>query len=285
MQYYARMQKKWALNVVNQLAKRWELENLIPLARLSHHYVFRAMQNDKAVILKLGFDQAVLAQEAAALQAFDNYGCVRLLNRDVELGALLLEQAVPGISLRTYVPTQDTAAVKIVSQVMQRLHQTNYVNSGTFPTVAHWLAILDKDFDLPEYHLKKARALSKQLLATSAESVLLHGDLHHDNILFHRLDKSTDQWYVIDPKGVMGEPAYEVGAFIRNPISELCNQTDITEIIKTRIQFFAEYLTLDAQRIRDWSYVQAVLAACWMLEDNLDLGVWLRIAEIIDKIN
>lgn len=50
---------------------------------------------------------------------------------------------------------------------------------------------------------------------------MLHVDLHHDNIL-----QNGNEWLVIDPKGVVGEPAYEVAAFIHNPMPELLTHAD-----------------------------------------------------------
>jgi streptomycin 6-kinase len=94
---------------------------------------------------------------------------------------------------------------------------------------------------------------------------LLHGDLHHDSIL-----QNGDEWIVIDPKGVIGEPAYEVAAFIRNPIPDLLQIENQIEIIKDRINCFSTLLELPHQRIIDWCFVQGVLAWVWALEDGCD---------------
>jgi streptomycin 6-kinase len=114
--------------------------------------------------------------------------------------------------------------------------------------------------------LQKARRLRDHLLETSAKAVLLHGDLHHDNML-----QNGDDWLVIDPKGVIGEPAYEVAAFIRNPMPELLHQRDISQIIHNRVTCFAKLLELPPKRILDWCFVQAVLAWIWALEDGCDV--------------
>lgn len=73
---------------------------------------------------------------------------------------------------------------------------------------------------------------------------MLHGDLHHHNIL-----QEADDWFVIDDNGVMGEAAYKVTPFIRNPIPELLNHTDASNIIHNRITRFAVALELPSQRI------------------------------------
>ena len=119
--------------------------------------------------------------------------------------------------------------------------------------------------NIPNHYLQKARKLRDQLLQTSEADVLLHGDLHHDNIL-----QNGDDWLVIDPKEVIGEPAYEVAAFIRNPIPELLTHADAPNIILNRITRFAELLELPSQRILDWCFVQAVLSWVWSIEDGCD---------------
>ncbi len=73
---------------------------------------------------------------------------------------------------------------------------------------------------------------------------MLHGDLHHDNIL-----QNGNYWVVIDPKGLIGEPAYEVSSFIRNSIPELLNHADAPNIIHNRVTRFAAALELPERRI------------------------------------
>ncbi|MBM4212078.1 MAG: streptomycin phosphotransferase, partial [Gammaproteobacteria bacterium] len=131
--------------------------------------------------------------------------------------------------------------------------------------IKDWLKALDKDWNIPNHYLQIARQLRDQLLKTAALDVLLHGDLHHDNILLN-----GDNWLVIDPKGVIGEPAYQVAAFIRNPIPELMHHADATTIIHNRITRFAAALELPSQRILDWCFVQAVLSWVWAIEDGWD---------------
>ena len=110
--------------------------------------------------------------------------------------------------------------------------------------------------------------------------VLLHGDLHHDNIL-----QNGNDWLVIDPKGVIGEPEYEVTAFIRNPIPELLTHADAPNIILNRITHFAKILELSERRIIDWCFVQAVLAWIWALEDGCDASYFEQLTKVFNKIS
>jgi len=84
----------------------------------------------------------------------------------------------------------------------------------------------------------------------------------------------------MDPKGVIGEPAYEVAAFFRNPIPELLHHADATTIIYNRITRFSELLGIPAKRILDWCFVQAVLAWVWGLEDSCDTTYFEQLTRI-----
>jgi streptomycin 6-kinase len=190
------------------------------------------------------------------------------------------ERSVPGTSLKSYFPDQEHESIEIACGVMQKLHQVNIPENHNFPHIKDWLTALDRDWPIPDAYLKKARKLRDQLLKTSATDALLHGDLHHDNILQNGYD-----WMMIDPKGVIGEPAYEVAAFIRNPMPELLNYNDAPNIIYNRITQFSELLELPSQRIIEWCFVQAVIAWVLALEDGCDASYFENITGIFDVIN
>lgn len=259
--------------ITAEAVERYGLSALKPMSNLSYNYVLSGYQDNRAVILKIGIDIAGLAHEAAALKAFSGFGVVEVIVESERV--LLLERAVPGNSLRSYFPLKDEEGIQIICDVMNRLHQAPLPISE-FPGIEDWLMVLDKEWDIPLDYLQKARTLRDQLLATSTEPVLLHGDLHHDNVL-----QQGDGWLVIDPKGVMGEPTYEVAAFIRNPISEIWSMKNINDLVKKRIASFAKVLHLDSKRIQDWCFVQAILAWVWVLEDGTgDVRYFKKISEI-----
>jgi len=277
---YGNFGKDWLQSLpalVNKAAKKYALSELSPIPHLSYNYVLSGFQNDTPIVLKLGLDIKGLKQEALALKVFAGFGAANILAE--EDGVLILERVLPGDSLKSYFPSKDDEAIRIAARVMKHLHQASVLVTGTFPHIRECLETLDKEWDIPINYLQKARLLRDQLLQTSGKEVLLHGDLHHDNIL-----KNVDEWMVIDPKGLIGEPAYEIGAFIRNPVPELLTSIKVDSIIKNRITAFARLLDLPEDRILDWCFVQAVLAWVWALEDKCDTGYWKQITEIFDKI-
>lgn len=266
---------------IKELSEEWELYKLKPHTHLSYNYVasgYSRAYTDK-VILKIGFDSKGLAQEAAALEWYNGNGCARLLEHDFERAALLVEDVIPGTMLKTLFPHEDEAAILRITQVMKQLHVKPLQQHEQFPTLEDWLKPLSTSSTCQDFekHRLKAFELSNYLLATQDKTVLLHGDLHHENLL----SSQRHGWLAIDPKGVIGEPLYEVGACIRNPIEQLIKEENIPAILERRIELFAEKLRSDTQRIHDWSYVQAVLATFWCNYDKKSQARWIKIAEAL----
>src|SRR5262249_34292324 len=155
----------------------------------------------------------------AALRLFDGHGMAELLAWDDDDEVMLLEALQPGTLLKTI--ADDTAATSIAAAVMRQFWRP-VPAQHPFPTVADWgrgFTRLRKYYGgghgpFPLRLLEEAERLFAELSASMAEPVLLHGDLHHDNILAAQ----RQPWLAIDPKGLIGEPAYETGALLRNPL-------------------------------------------------------------------
>jgi streptomycin 6-kinase len=276
---YGEKGKQWLdhlPNFVTQLANIYLLSNLKPVDNLSYNYVLTGFQGSKPVILKLGLDIDGFKREAAALMAFSGFCVVQVFSENA--GLLLLECAVPGVSLKSHFPKNDDEAINITTNMIKRLHQAPIPSPHAFPHVKDWLTVLDSDLKIPAQTLQKARELRDQLLKTAEPDVLLHGDLHHDNIL-----QNGDDWVVIDPKGVIGEPTYEVAAFIRNPMPELLTHENVQKIIHNRITRFAKILELSEHRVIDWCFVQAVLSLVWAIEDGCDDTYSKNLTEFFER--
>ena len=88
--------------------------------------------------------------------------------------------------------------------------------------------------------------------------------MHHENIL----SATRAPWLAIDPKGIVGEPDYEVGALLRNPLPQLLNMPHPGRVTARRVDQLAEALGFDRARVRGWGLAQAVLSAWWCIEDS-----------------
>jgi streptomycin 6-kinase len=180
---YGEKGKQWLdhlPNLVTQLANTYGLSNLKPVNNLSYNYVLSGFQGHQPIILKLGLDIDGFKREAAALMALEGSGVAQVFSENT--GLLLLECAVPGISLKSYFPEKDDEAINITANVIKRLHKASIPSTHAFPHIRDWLEVLEGDLKIPVQTLQKAREIRDQLLKTAAPHVLLHGDLHHDNI-------------------------------------------------------------------------------------------------------
>ena len=108
---------------------------------------------------------------------------------------------------------------------------------------------------------------------------MLHGDLQHYNVLFD----SNRGWLAIDPKGVIGEIEYEIGAVLRNP-SERPELFLSRWTVERRLKQLTIKLNLDFERALAWAFAQACLSAIWEIEDGFAVDATnhsLRLAEVI----
>lgn len=272
--------KRWGNlpEIICKTAEKYNLSDLEPVNNMAFNYVTSGYRSEKPIILKLGLDNEALMLETTALKCFYGYGAIKVLAEDK--GMLLLERALPGITLKSYFPTRERESIEIACRVMQKLHKARIPESHGLPHVKDRLAALDKDLQIPFDYLNRARKLRDRLLETAGPDVLLHGDLHHDNILQYGND-----WSVIDPKGVIGDAAYEAAVFIINPMPELLNIDNPLGIIQNRIECFASLLDIPAKRIFDCCFVQAVLCWIWALEDGCDTGYFRALIKLLERIN
>ncbi len=269
---------EWLAQLPDLLAeceRRWDLTVRPSPFTLSYNYVAPAtLANGTEIVLKLGVPRQELGTEIEALRLYAGRSCVRLLEADPEAGILLLERLCPGEMLTAV--TDDDRATRIVAQVMQNLWQPLPV-AHHFPSVADWangITELRQEFGggtgpFDKKLVETAESYFTALLASSGEAVLLHGDLHHYNIL-----SAGSGWRAIDPKGLAGEPAYEVGALLRNPIGTIFHEPELARITARRLDILAETLSMDRERLRQWSMAQAVLSAWWGYEDGGDPAEW-----------
>jgi streptomycin 6-kinase len=258
---------------IAEYERRWAIQLASPFANLSYNYVAPAARADGSqAILKLGMPHPELSSEIAALRLYDGHGCARLIESDPERGALLIERLLPGDMLLEL--ADDEEATRVAARVMRALWRPAppAPEDAVFPTMARWASGLQRlraTYDggtgpLPEDMVDRAEALFAELLSSSGAPMVLHGDLHHENIL----SAERAPWLAIDPKGLIGEAEYEVGALIRNPLPRLLELLDMTATLARRVDILAETLGFDRQRMIAWSWAQAILSAWWHIEDH-----------------
>jgi streptomycin 6-kinase len=256
--------------LVADLERRWSLEAGPPFPGASVSWVAPAsLSGGTPAVLKLSFPgDKELGNQIRALELFGGRGAVRLLAADPGAGALLLERCKPGAPLSGV--EDDERATCIAAGVMEELWRP-VPPEHPFPPVADWaegFARLRRRYrggtgPLSGALVGRAEALFKELIPSQAETFLLHGDLHHGNVL----SAGRRPWLAIDPKGFVGERAADTATLLHNPAGFLAREPNPGRLLRRRIDLLSERLGLDRARVRGWGLAQAVAAAYWGLED------------------
>jgi streptomycin 6-kinase len=262
---------RWARRLPEAVARFeriWSLTVSPPFPDLFVNYVAPATRaNGTPAVLKLSFpEDRGYRTEAAALEVYGGRGCARLLELDLEGGAMLLERLEPGASLSSI--EDDEEATAIAASVLKRLWRP-VPEDHPFPTVAELARGLERlrehfgggSGPLPAALVEEAEELFGALIPTQREPVLLHGDLHHGNVLSARRS-----WLAIDPKGVVGEPAYDTASLL-NP-GELLKEPHPEKVLGRRIDLLSNSLDLERDRVLGWGLAKAVLTTYWSWEDS-----------------
>jgi streptomycin 6-kinase len=191
---------------------------------------------------------------------------------------MLLQQAVPGITLKSLYPDQVEFVMDSYVQTMRELHGKQLPAQHAHRHIRDWLKAIDalRPDQLPPKLLSTAIDLRDALLATTGKAVFLHGDLHHDNII-----NDGSEWLAIDPKGIVGEAEFEIAAFDFIHATELENKLAIKQLFSERVTTIAKKANLNPQRIKDWVFVRLIIAAAWSIEDNCDPAWAISLAESI----
>lgn len=248
--------------------ERWELtpERIFAAGgQISMIVLVRAVDGTPAV-LKVGMVNRETAQEHAALAHWGGRGAVRLLRADPEQGVLLEERLQADVSLRSLA---EPKAMLEAAGIAQRLWVAP-ADGHPFTSVADHTAALGavlrerrgRDFAADAAGLvDEALALREELTASAPQPVLLHGDFHHGNVLAGE----RMPWLAIDPKPLVGEPAYDLAWLARDRLATLAAQPGSRAAARRRVAKLASSLEVDPERLRGWSLFRAVEAGVWYL--------------------
>jgi len=266
--------------------ERWGLSVESIPSDLSYNVVaFVVTADGREAVLKLGVPDSELRAEIAGLRAFQSRPVVDLLEADGEAGALLLGRVEPGLPLSDL--EDDDEATVIAAHLIRDLAIPEPADAS-FPTIGEWALAFDrlraafggKTGQLPGRMVDKAERLLRDLELSSTAPMLLHGDLHHDNILSY----GEGGWLAIDPKGVIGDPTYEAARLQHNPIPDFLAIDRPLTVALRRVEILSSVLHADRARLLAWTFFDAVLTACWSIEENGDFRYFLACAELFDRL-
>ncbi len=253
-----------------ECARRWRLTLGEPYPQGAAGYAVRAQLADGTpAVLKLIHPHRESEHEADALSLWDGAGAVRLLDRHDDASAILMERCEPGTPLSAAGPAR---ALDVLVDLLPRL----WVPAGEpFHTLAAeaawWVGYLPGEWEAAgrpfERRLLDAAVEALAALApTQGEQVLLHQDLHGDNVLAAQ----REPWLAIDPKPLTGEREFAVAPIVRS--TELGHSR---RAVLHRLDRLTAELGLDRDRARGWTIGQTIAWAIGGPEEHLDVVRWL----------
>jgi streptomycin 6-kinase len=203
---------------------------------------------------------------------WNGQGAARVLAHGED--AILMERAEDGRSLADFPRNgRDDEASRIICGVLARLHAPRVTPPPALVPLTEWFEALGRAAEAHGGILRVAAATASRLMAPQRNVVVLHGDMHHGNVL----DFGSRGWLAIDPKGLIGDRYFDYA-------NTLCNPDNETAMMPGRlarqIRVVADSAQLEPGRLLAWVLAWAGLSAAFSLDDGLRPDDALRFAEL-----
>ncbi|MFD0899949.1 aminoglycoside phosphotransferase family protein [Actinomadura sediminis] len=272
--------------IVGELLESWDC---VPDGAVTHGRVAVIVPVKRPAgtgVLKVSFPHPGNVHEPDALAAWGGRGAVLLRARDDGRFAMLLERA----RASTLAEVEDGDEVAAVAgRLARRLAVPARPGLPRLRDRAEeWAARLRVDaaelpHTMPRAVVDAAVATVRELARDQPETIV-HGDLHAGNIL--RAER--EPWLAVDPKGVVGDPAYDGGTLLKARALALLGADDPHRAVRRFLDVFAEAAELDRDRVRRWAQLHAVQAAFHGRRHGFGIsrgGPWLeRLTEYADRL-
>jgi streptomycin 6-kinase len=235
-------------------------------------------RDGELLMLKIAFEPEE-RRGSGLMVWWEGEGAARGLEYDGE--TLLMERVTGPRSLGDLSRSGgDDEATRILCDVAAKLHTPRDRPQPELVPLDLWFAALWPVAEARGGLLERAADAARVLLSTERDRVVLHGDLHHNNVL----DGEERGWLAIDPKALYGERTFDFTNILRNPDIE-------TSLIPGRfarqVDVIADAANLDRTRFLMWMLAYTGLSAAWFITDGReptsDLAIAGFAADLLDQ--
>lgn len=265
---------------VHSLSHTWHLNNVQELTSTDTATLYTVTYKNQPAILKV-FNSHGWEDEKFGVYCLDRWnsnGSVKLLHSSE--GAILLEKLFLPNLTHFSSSNSELQACEVFCDIIKKIHISPSVRDrNSLHNLSNlFQQLLDKTAPPGlENRMEKAFQISQKLLQTTTREVILHGDLHHENVMKNALG----DWVCLDPKGFIGDPCYELGTVLKNPwdYPEVSQSKD--QLIQ-RTDWMCRKLNLDFKRVLKFTFCHLCLSTLWAFEDQKKWDHQNTIANIIE---
>jgi len=240
---------------------QWQLSELVFMPTNTVNLLFSCQSSIYGLcVLKVCIPGPEVATEINCLRAYDAQAYVKLWDYHLEDNILLLERVIPGSELWEVKDDQERA--RLFANTFKNLQMIS-IKQTEYPTYQTWLEKVRKNLvdkgDLEEvlFYLDEALKVYEELKRDYPNDVLLHGDLHQENLLLNEQNK----YIIIDPKGVVDMPVMEVARFLLNETP--CEEKELWEMVA----IISNVIEIPEIDIIKSLFIDATLSNSWTLEE------------------
>ena len=257
------------ISIAEKYKKQWALSEIEFKAELSNNSLifFAVSKRYGKVIFKILLDINGFDNEILALKSFQGEHFCKLYEYSYDDHVYIMERIVPAHTLYESAPRNER--IKIASKLFNGLHKTD-LPDATFPTYVEWFEAGKEGtkyrVDCEELHpyLDSAEGMLADICKKYSRNLLLHGDLHHENIL----ENETGGYTVIDPKGVISDPVFDLSRFILDEFrDDLASEPN--DVIIGFVQKLGDGVGIPCEVLLRCLYIETVI---WLFREELAYG-------------
>ena len=176
---------------------------------------------------------------------------------------------------------EDEKATEIICDVLDAIHSHSRQQLPGFVDLnGHFQSLMKRaEKETSGSIFKNTAKVAKELIRTESDRTMLHGDIHHTNILF----SAERGWLAIDPQPLFGERTYDTANAFYNP-DDLPMIVESTDRVLSMARRFSNRMRVDQKRVLKFAYAHGGLSISWQLDDGEDPARRMRIVKIIESL-
>ncbi|HEY5320541.1 MAG TPA: aminoglycoside phosphotransferase family protein [Galbitalea sp.] len=264
-----------APGIVGRMLTRWQLSpGDVFVGGISASVLSVRTREGIPAVLKVGYPHVEARWEAVGLAAFPRDAAPAVLRQDPWTWAMLLEPIYPGTPLNQ-VELDPREGLRVGGALHARL--TASVVPDGIPTLVTAMAdyartardrLPAQERQLDALGVRELVGVAvdelEELADTGASSTLLHGDFNPGNILLG----ADGRWQTIDPKPLVGDPAYDLWPLV-SQLGRPYESAHPATVLAEQLAIAADAAEVDPGRAARWAFARTGLNVSWYLADGL----------------